>query len=616
MSSKSAPASDFADGSHLPVVRIFGELRFHTDGEVAALAFNPAGDLFSIEDPGRLRRWETTTGQATFSALLSDLETLWRFGPDARVAISASDEVCVWDVATGKMLRALAQPSWVSAVDLRGNPAILATGYDDGHVRLWDAGSGRQLRELKGHDRTVTCLAFSPDGQRLASAAEDRVICLWDTSTGRQLGNLKQHTDHIEGLAWHQSGKLLISIAWDRTARVWDTTTFEPIILLNTHADQVTALALSDDGELLACADSDHAIHLWNPVAGKELHVLREHLEEVRSLAFSRKGKILASGGVDRVIHLWDPREGKLLSGAGRPVLERSNLAVIANGNRLATSSGGAGLQVWEIVNGKPSLKPNQTPAESLVGSPDGRWLATSGGDHRVHVWNAQSLTLHKVFEGQAGKAGALTFSPDSKRLASVSTSDGMVWIWDVASGEPVLVIPLAADACTVEAIAFNPQGNLLAAAGIDWLETSGSDGALCLWNVAQPGPVATFNRGATALSFHPAGRLLAGATLNESICTWDVESQKAINELSGHSDTVTCVGYSPDGRWLVSGSADRTLRIWNAENGESMASHSLDTPVQAISFSSDGAYLFTANGNTTCYQLEMRTLLEDGRPR
>src|SRR5262249_47309207 len=123
---------------------------------------------------------------------------------------------------------------------------------------------------------------------------------------------------------------------------------------------------------------------------------------------------------------------------------------------------------------------------------------------------------------------------------------------------------------------------------------------------------IATFNRGTTALAFHPSGRWLATASLNESVCVWDLQARQLAGELTGHVEAVTCVAYSPDGAWLVSGSDDRTIRFWNVGSGELTAVQALETPVKALAFSKDGRYLFTGNGNTTSYQLEVEELLEE----
>jgi WD40 repeat protein len=599
-------------GVALEITRVFGDLRFHTDGDLLALIFTSPEILWSVEEPGVLREWNVATGQPLGSAFLSDLETLWCFSGEGRILVSASDEVSLWDRDAGKLVKTLPQPSWVTAVAVRAQPAQIATGHDDGVVRIWDPAANRQVHEFAGHDQPIGALAYSPDGNRLASAGEDRIIRVWEVDSGRLLGTLSKHTDRIGAVAWHPEGRMLVSAAWDRTARLWDTTTFEPIILLNTHADQVTALALSPDGSLLACADSANSIHIWDPVTAKERHVLHEHQNEIRCLAFSSDSRRLGSGGADRIIHLWDPREGGLLSGRGQSACQRTHLAVVHDGKRLASTCGGVRVGVWDIASGQPSGQPaGSHHPEILVGSCDGRWLA-GGQGKEILLWDAATGQLNTTLEGQAGNVAALAFAPDCTTLASASDTDGTVWLWNVVTREPVLVIPMAADACTVETLAFHPQEPFLAAGGIDWLATGGSDGAVSVWDVVRRQLVGTFRRGTRVIAFHPAGRWLAAVSLDESICVWDLQSGELALDLTGHTDTVTCVAYRPDGAWLVSGSEDRTLRFWNVGSGELATVQTLDTPIKAVVFSVDGRYLFTGNGNTTSYQLDVQAMLEN----
>lgn len=598
------------------ILRCFGELCFHTDGDLAALAFGPDGTLWSVEEPGLLRQWDPLTGQPIGCAFLSDLETLWHFSADARLLASANDEVSLWDVSLGRLLAKLPQPSWVTAVAFDAGGRFLATGHDDGTTRLWDVVCHRLAREFQGHHSAISALTFSPDGARLACAAEDRIVSLWEIATGRQIGICSGHTDRIHGLAWHPRGHRLVSAGWDTTARVWDAVSLEPIILLNSHADQVLALAFSPDGTLLASADSANDLHLWDDLdAGNTLCVSKDHEEEIRCLAFSPDGNRLASGGADRLIRVRDPRRSEGLPAEGKPIVFRSNLAVSPDASRLARSCSTIGLHVWETANGQVVLRPQENDVfSSMAYSSDGQWLAAGGNDARIHLWNARTGTPHKVLEGQKGRVAALAFAPDSQTLASASAADGLVWLWNVSSGEPVLVIPEAADGCTVEALAFHPQGRLLAAGGIDWLATGGSDGAVSIWDVVQPGPVIAFDGGTVGLAFHPTGRRLASASLSDRIFVWDMQTGERILELAGHDDRVMCVAYSPDGRWLASGGDDRTLRLWDAETGRPEATHKFDTQIKALCFTPDGRYLFTANGNTTSYQLEVRSLLGEMR--
>src|SRR4029079_18601594 len=131
----------------LPLVhKGFGESRFHTDGDVAAVAFAPDGTLWSIDDAGLLQHW-TAEGAALGRHFLSDLETLWVFSPDARLLASGNDDLILWDVASGQLINRIAQTSWVAAVAFSADGRTLATGHDDGVVRFWDAGTQKFVGE-------------------------------------------------------------------------------------------------------------------------------------------------------------------------------------------------------------------------------------------------------------------------------------------------------------------------------------------------------------------------------------------------------------------------------------------------------------------------------------
>src|SRR5881227_2489369 len=121
-----APEYDWP-GTHTlaPVRRIFGDLRFHTDGELSALVFESDDTLWSVEDSGFLRKWNAAAGQLLQSAYLSDVETLWTFSGDARLLASASDDLSFWDVREGRLIKSVPQPSWVTALALNPNASLV-----------------------------------------------------------------------------------------------------------------------------------------------------------------------------------------------------------------------------------------------------------------------------------------------------------------------------------------------------------------------------------------------------------------------------------------------------------------------------------------------------------
>ncbi|HEY1376831.1 MAG TPA: WD40 repeat domain-containing protein, partial [Gemmataceae bacterium] len=459
----------------------FGEPQWHADGVLLALSYAADGSLWSVEEPGVVRHWEAS-GRLLGRYELSDLETLWLFSPRAELLASASDELIVWDVATQAKVATLAQPSWVTAVAFHPTRRVAATGHEDGSVRLWDLSAGGQPTELAHHSKEISAIAFNADGTLLASASEDRKIGVWDLPAGTLRRTLSGHTDRIPALAWQPGTNLLVSAGWDTTARLWDLNTGEPLLLLNTHSDQVYTLAFSPDGQLLAVADSSGSVHIWGEIArGRELRVLPGDIEEIHSLAFSPDGKLLAVGGNDLVIHVWDPRSGDLVAGQA---FQAGHLIDVSPGRPplLVSNGGGTALQVWELGSRQERPPVRMVPEPLAVAcSPDGRWIAVTNAnpDSRLHIWDNQSRQLRPPVEGPRAPMTYATFSPDSATLATCCRTDGTAWLWNPADGEPKLIIPEAAEGCTVEAVAFHPNGSWLACGGIDYLATSGSDGAV-----------------------------------------------------------------------------------------------------------------------------------------
>jgi WD40 repeat protein len=608
------------------VQRVFDDRPFRTDGELLALAFASDGSLWTVEDPGLLRRWDLGAKRQVEWHRLSELESLWAFRRDGSVLASASDDLSLWDVPQGQLRVVLPQPGWVTALALRGDGGLVATGHEDGTVGLWDPGHDDPMHALQGHRGPVSALAFSADGTRLASAGEDRLIRIWDVADGRECAILHGHNDRIPALVWHPNGQRLYSAGWDTSVWVWDVATATPVILLNSHTGQLHALAIAPDGSRLACADSGQTLHLWDLATHSPATVLRNIEGEVRCLAFSLDGQRLAFGGTDRVVHLWSqsdaggaanqrtrPRHGDAFG--ARATEPRCSLAVAPDAGRLASLCPGTGVRVWEVATERKLLELDEPGGLCAVAwSPDGGRIAAGGTDAAVRLWDATSGQRQGLLEGQALPITALAFAPNTPVLASASGIGCDIWLWDADQAAPILLIPDAVDGCSIEALAFDGPGELLAAGGIDWLATGGTDGAIHVWDVLLRTRLTTLVGGARSLAFHPAGRLLAAASLVRTIRIWDARSGRLVRELSGHEEAVNCVAYSPDGSRLASAADDYTIRVWDTDTGALLGVTELDTQVKALCFSPDGRSLFTGNANSSCYQLKMQRLLNDDR--
>jgi WD40 repeat protein len=604
------------------VVRVLGDPRYRVEGQVLALHPLWDGTTLSIEEPGILKKWNTLEGQELQRNDLSDLEMLWAFGGDTTLHLaSAADDLTFWNVTIGEAIKTISQPAWVTALAFRADGTMLATGHDDGRVRLWDAKSAKLVREWKEENQAISSLAFSADGKQLAAATEDRRVNLFDAVHGLFNGSLNGHTDRISRIAWHPGGRYLATASWDTTARLWDAEKGEQLYILNGQADQVHAVTFSPDGSLLASADSESVIWLWHPFEGKVYRQLRGHLGEVTQLAFTPDGKHLLSGGGDGRMMVWDAQTGKnVLSAPGESTFA-SRVRLSPAQDQVAAILGGRSIFVWDTLQGKrlgtmESL-PSQATALTYLDSQhsassqkgDGvkaGQLISGHNDGQLVFWDTESFETSTSRHEHTARITCIAVDAGGQRLATGGSVDGYVYVWSLTNHQPILLIPGATDGCTVETLAFIPNSNLLAVAGMDW-KSSGQEGRLCIWDLSQAKKVVSQPMGSMAVAARPDGKQLAVASLTESICLFQLPGLELERELEGHDGLVTALNYTSDGQHLLSTSEDGTVRVWELATGKEVQILETDVSIRDLSISADGRFVYTANANATAYVIDLQ---------
>ncbi|MGL6073243.1 MAG: hypothetical protein ACRC8S_03670 [Fimbriiglobus sp.] len=615
------PDNDNSDLTVPPLaMRTLGEPRFHTSADIAAVAALSNGTIVAIDEAGMLRQW-TAEGELLRRDFLSDLETLWCFSASGSLLAGASDDYLIWSTKTGELLARVEHTSWVTALAFSPNEKTLATGHDDGTIRFWETVGFTLVAEMPAFKAGISALKFAPDGVHLAAAGEDRMIQVWNTTTKKKLADWKSHTDRIPELAWSADGQYLTSAGWDTSARVWKLGESDPVILLNSHADQVLCASYHPTlPQRLITADSDNDIYIWSDATiGKVGQILRGHLDEIRSISFSPDGKKVISAGADRVVHIWDAETGQLLAGLN-PKGKHATVVFQHDDKMLLASTGGPFFRVWDVATGLEMPMPGERiAAYSVTVTPDSRWLAVGGTDHFTRLFDLSQPTLApRLLEATKPPIGSIAIHPKGDLVAHTSPADGLVWLWTTNTAEPLLILIEAADGCTLEGVAFHPDGDRVIVGGIDYLSTGERDGAVCIWDLKTQQKLATFDNGVYAVAVDPSGRYVAGAGINDHVYLWDLtkpddENEPALTfELEGHNDKVHCVAFSPDGSYVLSASDDLTLKVWDVLSGRLISETETDSAVQSMVFSQDGQYLFTGNANTTCHQIEFAKLIED----
>ena len=314
----------------------------------------------------------------------------------------------------------------------------LASGSQDSTIRLWDTHTGKLKMTLIGETGGIYSVAFSPDGQTLASGSQDSTIRLWDTHTGKLKMTLIEHAGWVASVAFSPDGTTLASGHAYQTLLLWNTTTGQSEKTLRGHTEVVEFVVFSPDGEMLASGGRDQTIRLWNPHTGKQIRLLTV-TSPVNRLAFSPDGGTLASGSWDKTVRLWNPHTGKLertlpnQGGWVNPVAFSPDGRLLAIGNR--------GISLWDTETGqyKAPLAEEIGDAVCLVFSPDGTTLASGSGDKKVRLWDMTPFLPITPDVNSDGNVNVLDLIVIASELGNTGTNlvvdvnrDGVVSILDL----------------------------------------------------------------------------------------------------------------------------------------------------------------------------------------
>jgi hypothetical protein len=268
------------------------------------------------------------------------------------------------------------------------------SGGADQTVRLWDLGSGHELRRFEGWQRWVLCVAFSPDGRQIVSGGSDRVVRLWDPETGWERQRLEGHRGRILAVSWTPDGRHVLSGSSDRTLRLWDVATGQEMRCSRGQADLAwSAVAFSADGRHALSGSPDRIVRLWSLSSGEEVCELTGHTGPVLSVAFSPDGRLALSGGWDRVARLWDleaGREVRCLEGHSGWIW---SLAFSPDGRRALSGGADHTVRLWDVATGRESLRfeGHTGSVLSVAFAMDGRCALSAGADHTVRLWGLPS---------------------------------------------------------------------------------------------------------------------------------------------------------------------------------------------------------------------------------
>jgi WD40 repeat protein len=599
----------------------------------------------------------------------TDHARVLEISPDANWLAAGSSSVLDTDKSLGYLWNLAVPAGSRQPIELQGHPKglglarfspdsrwlvtagarnLIEVGLDE-KLRLWDLASGRQdLRffELLGHTGAVADVAIDRSSRWLLTGSYDQTALLWNLAAPDPSAKprvLQGHASWVDVIGFTQKGRWAVTGSGDQTVKLWPLSegSSDRPMTFRGHEGEITALGLTPDDRWLISGSRDHTLRLWDLVALQSSMnpiVLDAHFgyaDIIIEPKFTPDRRWMVTQGED-MVQLWDLKTPGLESYRAIP-LETTrtyipSLVLSPNGRWMVLAEDHR-TRLWDLTVPDLLAEARSLPGQMSVGtrfifSDDDRWLLTSEERDNQEITYLCSLSEPGMpcaplqgYDKGLSQFGGVRFSPDSLRLVTQGNEAGTVYLWNVpaiAHGDKPRT--LRGHQSKVSEAAFSSDGRWLATAAWDAFDESRDDHAARLWDLTAPEQepkVLTGHRYAiTELVFSPDGRWLVTANAHllmnpdgsPTIRLWDLSQPDGLDKpfvLPGLVDRITEVSFSPDGRWLLTGSNDdANLRLWDLTASDPSAApevlrgHKEQTGDHSweVAFSRDGHWLASGN--------------------
>ncbi len=574
--------------------------------EVKSVAISPDGSTFAsggLDESVTL--WDANTGNLKeHFSLDTGVVNAVAFSPDGNtLAVGTDGVIDLLNIGTShKKSIPIAHLGRVLSLNFSPDGNTIACAGDNSLVTLIDTATHEQKAELTGHKGQVNRVVFNPSGTLLASGGDDKQMILWDTDTGAKVYSSVIHDSKVEGevwsLAFSPDGNTLAIGKRYGNIILMDIDTYKHRTI-SYSVSGIANIAYSIDGENIITASVD-GLHLWDVEKGKTVAAFVGHKGIVTSAKFNPTDGSIVSSGVDGTIRIWNETGGGFRDIATGFIETVSSVAYSPDGNTFATTGGKYAVRLWDAdtIELKSVIGWSRAP-QTITFSPNGSQIATGGLSDNVELWDVDTGKQTALLEGHTDAIVTIDYSPDEKTIAS-GGRDGLVIIWDLVSGtekdrsKAHQVGHRANFMEYVNGVVYSSDGQTLA---------SGRYDAILLWKVATDKYIEIKTpENLQCLSLHPYGSILASGH-TDGVYLWHVNTGEQIAKLEGHSHTVLCVAFSPDGSILASGgnSSDRKVILWDVEMTKEIATLTGHTGgVRSVAFSPDSNTLVSGSWDGT----------------
>ncbi|PKO19197.1 MAG: hypothetical protein CVU39_01205 [Chloroflexi bacterium HGW-Chloroflexi-10] len=565
-------------------------------GFVQIVTFSPDGKTFLLgingaDNPntGGAELRDTASGKVIWTrAMQSPNINSLAFSQDGKLVVAAGGDhtAIILDAANGTTVRVLqghGDAVMCAVFSPNGKTILTLGGGNDRTARLWEVGTGKQIYSVTSgggfsslfffpdgqtfyaadkvynvSDGQVSqdsrvgggTLAISPDG-RIAVSGINPTARIYDTSSGQEIRSLSGHTDSVVSAAFSGDGKWLVTGSWDNTARVWEVATGKSMLLLSGRAFSTGAVAFSPDGTKVLTGSN--TARLWSITMDKQQQTISAPAG-VTTFALSPDGNTILVGDVDGNTGLWDLGTGQLLRNFSNGGANITSVAFSPDGSLVAVPAlniNSASVKLYDPLTGELLKTFTADSLQPQIGvlsfSSDSKMIFVSYFDSTARLWDIASGQLLRLFNGNDPlNHGSFTYSPDGNL---VTLANGSIW-WDISTGGEMDFPAEMKIGRTV----FSGDGSLVA--------ISENFHTIAVWNVSTRQIINRFSDPGGNMAISPDNRLLLTSS-DKTARLWDISTGQQLRVYSGHTAVISSVSFTPDGKRIVTGSLDKTIRTW-----------------------------------------------------
>ncbi len=575
----------------------------HSD-EVWNADFSPDGRLLTtVSNDNIVRTWDVAS--RSIVSQTDKFQGAWKasYFPDSkRVAVSASSAanpvIKVFDAETSSELLTISgHTKRVRAVDVSPDGKFIATGSQDGSMRVWDAETGAELHKFQlsspTRGREVCDVQFSPDGSKILIGGFE-ILALVDMKSWQlREANSSSFTEkNVTLFSWKVAfspiHKTIAVGNWNGEVLLVDSDSLAIEHIFRVHQANVKSLAYSRDGKTLATASWDRTVKFIDTMRLEVSNELKGHFAGVHELTYSPKGDVLMTAGGDFNVNLWDAAA----VGRSNAIFLQSSFAMFDDDASTAIGWSGARSEIARTPLVQDSTRWNMPTNVKVISGDVVAGMQTfvlSDLTGSIHLVSTSSGAYVRSLRLRERPIYSLQLLPDASAVIA-AYEDGVIQQIDISNDS--LVFEIKAHSSMVRALAVSPNGTVFATGGNDNLVNIYETGSGRLLHSLSGNMKPLY-----AVTFSRDGQKLAAVGADDSARVWSVESGKLLNEFTGMSAGVFAVAFSPDGKRLATASDVGIIRLWDIEaDRQVLALKASDKQINNLAFNSDGTSLFAAD--------------------